>query len=62
MNPEVFGRIAFNAYNQSKGGLTYDGKKIPPWKDLPPDVQLAWTASAKAVMQAMEAIEPSLVE
>lgn len=55
MSPEAFGHIAFDAYNRSKGGLTYDGKKIPPWEDLPTDVRKAWEASAEAVMQAVSA-------
>jgi hypothetical protein len=47
------GQVAFEAYNESKGGLTYDGKPIPPWSSLEGPVgeavQRAWEAAAVAV-------------
>ncbi len=47
------GQIAFEAYNESKGGLTYDGKPIPPWDTLTGDVgeavKRAWEVAAGAV-------------
>ena len=46
------GQIAFEAYNESKGGLTYDGKPIPPWHELSGDraaVHRAWEAAAIAI-------------
>ena len=57
--PEIVksrGRIAFEAYNESKGGLTYDGKPIPPWDELSGDkeaVQRAWEAAAEAVIESL---------
>lgn len=50
--PKTIGQIAFEAYNESKGGLTYDGKPIPPWDELSGDklaVQRAWEVAAEAV-------------
>lgn len=48
------GQIAFEAYNESKGGLTYDGKPIPPWSALEgatgDAVRLGWEVAAKAVI------------
>jgi hypothetical protein len=44
------GQIAFEAYNEKKGGLTYDGKPIPPWSDVGDAVRAAWEASALAVL------------
>lgn len=47
------GQIAFEAYNESKGGLTYDGKPIPPWDELSGDkaaVHRAWEAAADALL------------
>lgn len=40
---------AFNAYNQRAGGLTYDGKPIPPWEDVGPKVRNRWRAAIAAV-------------
>jgi NTP pyrophosphatase (non-canonical NTP hydrolase) len=42
------GQIAFEAYNESKGGLTWDGKPIPPWEAIGEAVQTAWQAAADA--------------
>lgn len=53
------GQIAFEAYNASKGGLTWDGKPIPPWDELSGDkaaVQAAWQVAAEAVILAREAM------
>lgn len=45
------GRIAFEAYNEAKGGLTHDGKPIPPWTDVGAAVREAWEAAAYAVLR-----------
>jgi hypothetical protein len=46
------GQVAFEAYNASKGGLTYDGKPIPPWSSLSDAMGEAakrgWEAAARA--------------
>jgi hypothetical protein len=51
---EEAGRRAFVAYNDSKGGLTYDGKPIPPWESLTGEtgeaVKRGWIAAARAVL------------
>lgn len=66
MSEKTLGQIAYEAYNRAKGGLTYDGKPIPPWDDLvkptgePPGtvppagsaVQSAWEVAADAAVQA----------
>jgi hypothetical protein len=45
------GQIAFEAYNEAKGGVTYDGKPIPPWEDVGDAVRSAWEAAARAVWE-----------
>lgn len=47
-----YGKIAFEAYKQSKQGTTYDAKPIPNWEDLGEAVQAAWIAGAVAVLKA----------
>lgn len=51
------GQIAFEAYNQSKGGLTYDGKQIPAWDTLSDasGVKQAWEVAARAARADMSA-------
>ena len=57
MNEATPGQIAFEAYNESKGGLTYDGKPIPPWSSLTGEtgeaVKRAWEVAAQAVENAL---------
>lgn len=45
----ALGKIAFDAYSASKGGVTYDNKPIPPWGSVGPDVQRGWILAARAV-------------
>jgi len=52
------GQIAFEAYNESKGGRTYDGKPIPPWEAIENrgdghGVKIAWEAAAEAAYAAI---------
>lgn len=46
---KALGKIAFDAYSASKGGVTYDNKPIPPWENVGPDVQKGWIVAALAV-------------
>jgi len=43
------GQVAFEAYNENRGGRTWDGKPTPPWTDLTPGVREGWQAAALAV-------------
>lgn len=56
------GQICFEAYNESKGGLTYDGKPIPAWDTLTDDVgasvRAAWDKAAQAAARAYLDPEP----
>lgn len=44
------GQLAFEAYNHAKGGVTYDGKPIPPWTDVGDAVRAGWEVAAGAVL------------
>jgi hypothetical protein len=39
------GMMAYDAYALSKGGTTWDGKKMPDYQDTGEDVQTAWVAA-----------------
>ena len=43
---KTLGQVAFEAYNKSKGGKTWDGKPIPPWTAVGDDVRVAWECAA----------------
>tara|TARA_Y100000310_G_scaffold127207_1_gene126250 strand:- start:865 stop:1392 length:528 start_codon:yes stop_codon:yes gene_type:complete len=45
------GQNAFEAYNESKGGKTWDGKPIPPWSEVGGEVQAGWAAAANAAIE-----------
>jgi hypothetical protein len=57
MNPsiddETLARLMFDAYNEAAGGLTWDGKPIPPFDEVGPKVQGNWLAAAKAARAAL---------
>lgn len=46
----TLGQVAYEAYNESKGGLTWDGKPIPKWSELTGEtgeaVKKGWEAAA----------------
>ena len=46
MENDTLGQIAFEAYNEKKGGKTYDGKPIPPWSEVGDEVRGAWEFAA----------------
>lgn len=51
---KTMGQVAFEAYQVSKGGLTFDGRAIPAWDALTGEtgaaVKLGWEEAAKAVV------------
>lgn len=49
-------RVAFDAYGQSTGGKTWDGKPIPAFDEIrarTPHVALAWEAAATAILKEL---------
>lgn len=52
MSDKSMGQRAFEAYNEAKGGRTYDGKPIPPWDAVGDDVRSAWERAAAVVVIA----------
>lgn len=54
MQDVSLGQLNFEAYTESKGGKTYDGKNIPTWENLSVEVRRAWEAGARAVHMAIQ--------
>lgn len=50
----VRGKRAFDAYNESVGGKTWDGKPIPPWELLTERIREAWRCASDAVIHGVE--------
>lgn len=61
-------RLAYDAYADSTGGLTFDGRPMPSFGDLPPHVVTAWQAAALAILDASDhdagvpALPPAVVD
>lgn len=51
---KTIGQVAFEAYNASKGGLTHDGKPIPPWSEVGDAVRAGWEVAAASAVLAHE--------
>lgn len=45
-----YGEIAYEAYGQNRGWQSWDGKPMPTWTDLRPDIQIAWQVAAEAAV------------
>jgi hypothetical protein len=44
--------IMWKAYAEKAGGVTFDGKPLPTWKDLGSERQSCWKAAAEAAVKA----------
>jgi hypothetical protein len=53
LDEDVLARRMFAAYNEQAGGLTWDGKPIPPWESTGPKVQANWRAAAREAVAFM---------
>jgi hypothetical protein len=40
------GQVAFERYNEARGGLTYDGKPVPGWDVIPQGIRDGWEHAA----------------
>lgn len=45
------GRIGYEAYANSTGGKTFDGRDMPKWEELPQRIRDAWHAAGGAYAQ-----------
>lgn len=57
MSEAELARMMFDAYNAEAGGLTWDGKPIPPFDAVGPKVQANWFAAARCAMNALNAMD-----
>lgn len=46
-------QIAYEAYGQSRDWRTYDGKPMPQWNELPPEIVTAWEAASNAIVKVV---------
>lgn len=56
----ALGELAFDGYNQSTEGLTWDGKPVPTWAMIQlskPGVCRAWACAALAMQERIDAGE-----
>lgn len=53
MTQNQLGRIAYDAYGNSRKWKTVSGAIMPDWVDTAPEIQAGWEASALAVVNAV---------
>lgn len=47
-------RAAYQAYGDERGWKTWDDRDMPEWLDLTQEIQLAWSAAARAVRDLVD--------
>jgi hypothetical protein len=47
---EAMGSVGYCAYAKETGGKTFDGREMPKWEDLPPNIKAAWAAAAREIL------------
>ena len=47
-----FSKIAWDAYVKAVGGVSFDGKPLPDWKDVGEKQKVGWQAAIDAVFEA----------
>ena len=54
---DTMAKQMFDAYNAQgpNPGKTWDGKEVPPWEKVGPQVQGKWIAAARAALEYIEA-------
>lgn len=50
---DALGRTAFQAYAEHVQGVTHDGRVIPPWEEIAPETQEAWSVSVRAALELL---------
>jgi hypothetical protein len=43
------GKVAYDAYGESRGWKVYNGDAMPTWDEQSPELREAWDAAAQAV-------------
>lgn len=59
-NDLTLGQVGYEAYGEDSGWTTFDGRPMPKWDNLRPDIQARWEISARAI--ADEALRRSRAE
>jgi len=54
MMRQKLGRAAYDAYCGARGWNSFDGKPLPKWPEVKPEIQEAWCIAAEAVVAAIE--------
>lgn len=53
VDAQAGGQVGYQAYAQSTGGKTFDGRDMPTWEQLPERIQQAWIAATQAAHAAL---------
>ncbi len=54
MDGRSLGQVGYEAYGDHAGWKAYDGKPMPRWPELRPDIVEKWEVAARAVVDFHE--------
>jgi hypothetical protein len=49
MPTKTYGEIGYDAYGATTDHKAWDGRPMPKWEELPPNIVTAWEAAATAI-------------
>lgn len=59
---DTMGKAAYSAYCDNRNWKSYDGKELPHWEEVKPEIKAGWVKAAEAVVMVAKAyIEDSLI-
>lgn len=48
---KTYGQVGYEAYAESTGGKTFDGRDMPKWDELPARIKTAWEYASEAILE-----------
>lgn len=57
LKTQTTGQVGYDAYRKATGGLTFDGRPMPTWNELPEPIQHAWTVASAAMLASLARVQ-----
>lgn len=49
-----WGQVAYQAYGKNRDWKSWDGRPMPTWEDVTPEIKIAWQVAAVAAISAFK--------
>ena len=59
--PAGLGRINYNAYCSTRNWLSFDGKALPQWEDVKPEIREGWECGASTGLKCLPGLHAAIV-